>query len=560
LIVLFKKKLIEVMTRKIILFTRLTILGLLIFTISGVSARCQNSKKLKRTEVNSTLDTAQILTTIGKFNIDPRGTAGGSDGVNFNRSGSMAAVANDKGECILYDVSTWSQLLKISHYKGKIKEYDDKQINNISFSANDSLFATGMNNTGVKIWEAKTGKLIKRLADGTNSDGLAFSPNGKWIAVASDNKAVVYALPDYQEIFSTEFAPKKECNSIDWSPDSKYLLAAGDSRIKIIASAGWSLINTIEVGTGSVKSIRVNPSGTMVIGTGNIGFYRGTTRVYTLPEGKTVADLPAYSPAMVITGDDDDGDTPNVEDACWSMDGAFVFAGGPYDGVIRVYRVSDWSLIGWKQGQEYNRQIEAIDCNKDGLVLTTGDDGNLFVHRFNVPELPKIFYQSATCENFINLETEDYSSKTNMGGFSWEKTVDKHASNNFSVKALPQINHDTTKDYLNYDPMTDAPKMDYVVDFEHKGKYYLWIRLKGELQGSAVHISLDDKVVKTAENILLKNSAGWNWTNVNSSNSAIFIDIPAKGRHTLNLRMAKPGIEADKIILTTDSGYVIENQ
>jgi hypothetical protein len=147
-----------------------------------------------------------------------------------------------------------------------------------------------------------------------------------------------------------------------------------------------------------------------------------------------------------------------------------------------------------------------------------------------------------------------------MGGFFREKTVDKNASNNFSVKALPQIKHDTTKDYLNYDPMNDAPKMDYVVDFKKKGKYYLWIRLKGKLQGSAVHMSLNDKVVKTAENIHLKTSAGWNWINMNSSNSAIFIDIPANGLHTLNLRMAKPGIQADKIILTTDSGYVPTNQ
>jgi WD40 repeat protein len=358
--------------------------------------------------------TTPTLTLVKRIQIDPRGTSGGSDGTQFNRNGNILSVSNDIGICFLYDVSTWNKLLEVKHFTGSDPGFDE-QINNISFTPDNALFATGMNYTGVKIWNTSTGALIKHLGNGTNSDGLGYSPNGTWIAVASDNNCIVYTTSAYSKVLTTSFNSGKECNSIDWTPDSRYLFAAGDSRIKIYSTSNWSLAKTLQVSSGSVKSIRVNPTGTMIVGTGNTGTYTGIATIYSIPDGNELANVLNYSPAKIISGDDDDGTTPNIEDACWTPDGKYLLTGSVYDGIIHVYRVRDWSLVAWIQGQAYGRQIEAIDCNKDFLVSSSGDEGYVYIHKLNIISEPGAFIQSSSGDHLLCVETENNSSNVAMG-------------------------------------------------------------------------------------------------------------------------------------------------
>jgi WD40 repeat protein len=98
-----------------------------------------------------------------------------------------------------------------------------------------------------------------------------------------------------------------------------------------------------------------------------------------------IADLPHESDAKVLPGDDDDGDEPNVEAVEWSTDSQYLFTGGLYDGTVRVWRVADWSVVGLAQGQKYNRQVEYMAINPENILATGGDEGFLYLLKFNPP-------------------------------------------------------------------------------------------------------------------------------------------------------------------------------
>ena len=93
----------------------------------------------------------------------------------------------------------------------------------------------------------------------------------------------------------------------------------------------------IDFGIDRVKSVRISPDGKLVAVSGQ----KARCRVYNTSDGQMIADLRHASDAKALPGDDDDGPEPNVEAVEWSADSHYLFTGGLYGGVIRVWRVAD---------------------------------------------------------------------------------------------------------------------------------------------------------------------------------------------------------------------------
>jgi hypothetical protein len=138
----------------------------------------------------------------------------------------------------------------------------------------------------------------------------------------------------------------------------------------------------------------------------------------------------------------------------------------------------------------------------------------------------------------------------------WEISAQSGASGGKAVTALPNSGTIQETGYLKYDPRTDAPKLDFMASFAVTGVHYIWVRLKGADNDNSVHISLDDKVVTSAEKITAVAENSWTWANTNSSLARASVNIQSKGIHTINLRMREDGTSVDKIILTTNPNYL----
>ena len=322
-------------------------------------------------------DGLDTLTLVHRIRVDDQGTAGAVDGCAFSTKGDLVAASDNTGLTRVYRVSDAELVIEVRHNQRRVSGADG-ETNAIHFSPDDRYFLTGMNDTGCKVWELATGRMIKNLGRGRNTDGGAFSPDGKWLAVAHDDVATIYRPGTFEKVAEV-LHPKTECNSIDWASDGSLLITGSDGACcKITRTADWEVLHNIDFGTNRVKSVRISPDDRLVAVSGQAG----RCRVYRVTDGEMVADLPHESNAKVLPGDDDDGREPNVEAVAWSTDSRYLFTGGLYDGLVRVWRVEDWMLIDSFQGQAPNRQVECMAVNPDDLLATGGDEGYLYLFRF----------------------------------------------------------------------------------------------------------------------------------------------------------------------------------
>ncbi len=499
---------------------------------------------------------SDVLELLRRIQVDDQGTAGAVDGCAFSTSGELVAASDNTGLTKVYRVSDGGFVTQVKHAEGKVSA-SNGETNAVHFSPDDRYLLTGMNDTGCKIWELATGEMIKNLGRGKNTDGAAFSPDGKWVAVAHDEVAAVYRLWDFAEVASIPHPTKRECNSIDWSSDST-LLATGsdDACCKITRAADWQTLHTIDFGIDRVKTVRVSPDGELVVVSGQ----KGRCRVYNVSDGQMVADLLHSSEAEALPGDDDDGSQPNVETVAWSPDGRYLLSGGLYDGVIRVWRRADWSLVGWSQGQEYSRQVEAMAMNSDGVLAAGGDEGFLYLFQFNPPLEKPLILQADAQEGLISIEAEDFDANVPQGAHRWEVVADTNASGGKKVQALPDnasSGHGMDRDFQTWDPVKDSPKLDYRVRFTEPGKYYVWTRAQGvDHYANSYHVGVNGRPVESADRMEnLSEGYEWVWSNRTKDPEPATVEITDAGPATLNVWMREDGVELDKIVLVRSDDY-----
>jgi WD40 repeat protein len=168
-------------------------------------------------------------------------------------------------------------------------------VRGVGVSPDGRWVATGPHNeSSVKVWDARSGALVKELPLGTGSP--IFSPDGKWLAVAGDH-ARLWRVADWQP------GPRVPNGKMAFSPDGR--LIAIDTRSGVI--------HLIDPATGGVYArledpnldrahyLGFSPDGTQLIGSCAQG---RAVRVWDLREIRRQLaemgldwDLPPYPPA-----------------------------------------------------------------------------------------------------------------------------------------------------------------------------------------------------------------------------------------------------------------------
>jgi hypothetical protein len=171
----------------------------------------------------------------------------------------------------------------------------------------------------------------------------------------------------------------------------------------------------------------------------------------------------------------------------------------------------------------------------------------LFIHPVFSTVLAAPFQQSTDPTQPISIEVEHYHANAAQGQYEWVAADQAGFSGDGVMQALPEQGARITQDYV-----TKSPRLDYRVNFNHAGTYYVWLRAFATSSNSnSVHVGLDGQNVSTAENIYIPVTGDYVWTR--GLVKSIVVSTP--GEHVLNIWMRESGTIIDKLVLSQTSGF-----
>ncbi|MGF1632303.1 MAG: fibronectin type III domain-containing protein [Phycisphaerae bacterium] len=169
------------------------------------------------------------------------------------------------------------------------------------------------------------------------------------------------------------------------------------------------------------------------------------------------------------------------------------------------------------------------------------------------PDQPAIYaYQQVN--GLVTFEAEHYDAIVAGSTDAWSLITHSSASSGEGMFSGPD--NGTTLDGSN--AQVNSPRLDYRVTFTSAGTHYVWVRGRagGSSRGSSdtVHVGLDGVLLASSDRMSgFQTSFSWRKSTMDRARATIV--IPAAGTYTINLWMREDGFVADKVLLTTSSGY-----
>ncbi len=139
-------------------------------------------------------------------------------------------------------------------------------VNGVSFSPDGKMLASASDDKTVKLWDTSTGKEIKTLKKHTNWVwGVSFSPDGKMLATASADRTVKLWDTETKKEIKTLTGHTREVHRVSFSPDGKILASASaDNRVILWNTSTGKEIKTLTGHTSEVWGIGFSPDGKML--------------------------------------------------------------------------------------------------------------------------------------------------------------------------------------------------------------------------------------------------------------------------------------------------------
>jgi WD40 repeat protein len=251
----------------------------------------------------------------------------------------------------------------------------------VAFHPKEPVIASCSGNQ-VHIWEPTTGKPIKTLVNLGKTDkpikALAYSPDGKWLAVGADDGILRVVESDTGKAVFTSASRNTRIERVAFSPNGK-LVAIGDSnsQVAVFAPEGKDKLAM------SVQGVDVGA----VLG---VGFTADSAGVFTCgADGKvrlTAGPAPDGSgaPNTATRLRDFTGHTGPVTGLTVTADGQFLITCGD-DRTVRVWEIKTGKLLRSFQG--HMTKVTAVAVRGDGRQVASGsEDGAVRVWDLNTTD------------------------------------------------------------------------------------------------------------------------------------------------------------------------------
>ncbi len=231
-------------------------------------------------------------------------------------------------------------------------------INSIDISSDGVILASSSDYCATKLWNIKTGKLIRTHCSDYPINAVAFSPNGLIIASGdSANNILLWDVNSGKQIHFIKghtglFAG---VSSLSFSSDGRMIASAGSDKTVRLWNVNTGLkIHTLIGHDRWVSSVAIDPDGKFIVS----GSADTRAIIWELTTGKIVNTLRTSS---------------KVNSVAFSLDGKTI-ATGNNDRTVRFWEVSTgqeiYSLEGYSSGVSY------VTFSPDGKILASSSDNN----------------------------------------------------------------------------------------------------------------------------------------------------------------------------------------
>ena len=159
----------------------------------------------------------------------------------------------------------------------------------VKFPPKGNIVAAGLTDIYVYLIDAKKRTVVATLPYQLDSvKSLAYSPNGKWLAVSGSNNGVVRVWNNETGTFKDLNIHDSTVESVAFSPDSTILATASlDKLVKLIDIESGQIIKILAGHEEFVNSVAFSPNGKILASASD----DGTVRLWYIETGRQIKQL-----------------------------------------------------------------------------------------------------------------------------------------------------------------------------------------------------------------------------------------------------------------------------
>jgi WD40 repeat protein len=192
----------------------------------------------------------------------------------FSPTGKILASASEDGTVRLWDLATGREI------GDPIRSFYF-----LAFAPDGKTLAFAHSGGGIRLWDVAAGKVIRTLAAKPNVGSAAFSPDGRSLAAASNERfrkplVQLWNTATGRELWHSQ-GHRRVAYSVAFSPDGKALASGGGDfrskegpshgEIKLWDAATGKLLREAAGLTKIVNCVRFSPDGKYLVSTGRLG-------------------------------------------------------------------------------------------------------------------------------------------------------------------------------------------------------------------------------------------------------------------------------------------------